>query len=146
MQASEERQKKKQKRKAEEGQLQAKRQEMDKAKVSILCPRTLPHRKRQAYWLFHRATYDKRGELLLPRRCLPRLSDKLLDLKNSRILGSWNVAISITWTRPSLWKACVRWSTIQRSTMSLRILATSYELTSDGRPDSLRLPNPCHFA
>ncbi|KAH9884642.1 SNF2 family DNA-dependent ATPase [Cubamyces lactineus] len=34
MQASEERQKKKQKRKAEEGQLQAKRQEMDKAKIS----------------------------------------------------------------------------------------------------------------
>ena len=34
MQASEERQRKKQKRKADEGQLAAKRQEMDKAKVS----------------------------------------------------------------------------------------------------------------
>ena len=37
LQASEARQQKKQKRKAEEGQLQAKRQEMDKAKVCYIC-------------------------------------------------------------------------------------------------------------
>ena len=36
MQASEERQRKKQKRKDDEGQLAAKRQEMDKAKVSLI--------------------------------------------------------------------------------------------------------------
>lgn len=63
MQASEERQKKKQKRKAEEGQLQAKRQEMDKAKVSSLCPHTLRPRKKQARWPFHCVTRDERGGL-----------------------------------------------------------------------------------